>query len=148
MSRDSILVMLLAAQFLAPFLLAFLFSRRSNPPSNALLSKRNPDMAGKDISGKDRARKDMAPPQRGDWPLITEFAYRRDYCSRWVIAGVFGAVVLGRAGMHLSAIGVLLLCPLYGALRHLRCPGCDATTTLKGVTDGHHCQRCGQLLRL
>ena len=47
MSRDSILVMLLAAQFLAPFLLAFLFSRRSNPPSNALLSKRNPDMAGK-----------------------------------------------------------------------------------------------------
>jgi hypothetical protein len=144
MSRDSILVMLLAAQFFAPFLLALLFSRRSRTSP----AESSGHMAPKGVTGKDMAKKSMAPPQHGDWPLITEFAYRRDYFRRWVIAGAFGSVVLGLAGMYLSVIGVLFLCPLYGALMHLRCPGCDATTTVKGVTDGNYCRRCGQLLRL
>jgi tRNA(Ile2) C34 agmatinyltransferase TiaS len=63
------------------------------------------------------------------------------------LAAFFGAAVLAAAGMSLSALGVFLLFPLYGALTHLRCPRCDTATTLKGVTDGHHCLHCGQRLR-
>lgn len=89
----------------------------------------------------------LARPAREDWPLITEFAYRRDYFRRWILAGILGAVILAFAGLQLSAVGVLLLFPLYGALRHLRCPACGTVSTLKGLTDGHHCLSCGQRLR-
>ncbi len=93
-------------------------------------------------------KKKLPAPRRDDWLLITEFAYRFDYFRRWILASVFGAVVLAFAGMYLSAAGVFLLLPLYGAMAHLRCPACDTATTLKGVTDGHNCLSCGQRLRL
>lgn len=98
-------------------------------------------------SAPDAGRK-LATPRRADWPFITEFAYRCDYFRRWLLAAVFGAFVLGFAGLFLSAVGVFLLFPLYGALTHLRCPSCNAATTAKGVTDGHHCLSCGQRLRI
>ena len=87
------------------------------------------------------------PPGNDDWPLITEFTYRCDRFKRWVLAAGFGACVLALAGMPLSAVGTLLLLPLYGALIHLHCCRCDAIASLKGVTDGHSCRRCGQRLR-
>ncbi len=87
-----------------------------------------------------------APPRHGDWSLITAFARRRDLFKRWLLAAVFGATVLAMGGYVLTAVGVLLLFPLYGALKHLRCPGCDGVTSLKGVADGHHCRYCGQRL--
>ncbi|MDP7546789.1 MAG: hypothetical protein QGF20_05800 [Alphaproteobacteria bacterium] len=93
-------------------------------------------------------KKKLATPRRDDWPMITEFAYRCDYFRRWVLAGVFGAVTLALGGLYLSAMGVFVLLPLYGALAHLRCPACGTATTLKGVTDGHTCLSCGQRLRL
>jgi len=93
-------------------------------------------------------KKKLPAPRRDDWPLITEFAYQCDSFRRWNLAGFFGAIVLGFAGFSLTAMGVFVLFPLYGALTCLRCPACDGTTTLKGVTDGHNCLSCGQRLRL
>jgi hypothetical protein len=90
----------------------------------------------------------LAAPRRDDWPMITEFTYRRDYFRRWVRAAAFGATVLAFAGLYLSAMGVFVLLPLFGALVHLRCPACGAATTLKGVTDGYNCLSCGQRLQL
>ncbi|MDA1100228.1 MAG: hypothetical protein O2967_14720 [Proteobacteria bacterium] len=95
-----------------------------------------------------KPKKILAPPRRDDWPMITKFAYRCDYFRRWILAGVFGAAVLSLAGFHLTAMGVVVLLPLYGALAHLRCPACDTATTLKGLTDGYNCLSCGQRLRL
>ena len=92
-------------------------------------------------------RKNSVAPRRVDWPLITEFANRRDYFRRWILAAVMGTAILATAGLYLSAIAIFLLFPLYGALAYLRCPGCDTSTTLLGITDGRHCLRCGQRLR-
>lgn len=93
-------------------------------------------------------KKKLAKPRHDDWPLITEFTYRCYYFQRWILAGVLGAVILAFVGLYLSALGAFLLLTLYGALRYLRCPACDAATTLKGVTDGYTCRSCGQRLRL
>lgn len=79
--------------------------------------------------------------------MITEYAYRRDYFRRWVLAAIFAAGVLCAAGLILTAIAVFLALPVQAALIHLRCPGCDMPTTMQGVTDGHNCLGCGQRLR-
>ena len=141
MSRDGILILLVVGQFLAPFVLALLLSRGPDQP---VTEDKRSNKRGKPPP---RSERNPATPGHDDWPLITEFTYRRDRFKRWVLAAGFGAPVLALAGLPLSAIGVLLLCPLYGALMHLRCPGCETATSLKGVTDGHNCLRCGQRLR-
>ena len=91
--------------------------------------------------------KDPETPRRAEWPLITEFAYRRDYFRRWILAALSGSAVLFAAGLYLTAIAVFLAMPLQAALVHLRCPGCDMPTTLQGVTDGRNCLGCGRRLR-
>jgi len=139
MSRDGTLILLLAAQFLAPFVLALLLGRG---PDQAVTEDKRSNNRRKSPPGNEA---ELASPGHDDWPLITEFTYRRDRFKR--LAAGFGASVLALAGMPLSAIGVLFLCPLYGALTHLRCPRCETVTSLKGVTDGHSCRRCGQRLR-
>ena len=58
----------------------------------------------------------------------------------------FAAAVLFVAGLYLPAIAVVLLLPLQAALIHLRCPSCDATTSMRGVTNGRDCLQCGQRL--
>ncbi len=141
MSRDGTLILLLVAQFLAPFVLVLLLGRRSDQPMAKNRHHDRPPGRGPGIV------RNPAAPHPDDWPMITEFTYRRDTFKRWVLAAVFSTAVLALAGFYLTAIGVILLFPLYGALAHLRCPRCDSATTLKGVTDGHHCLRCGQRLR-
>lgn len=141
MSRDGTLILLLVAQFMAPFVLALLLGRRPDQP---MAKNKHPDRR----TGKGPGiRPKPASPHPDEWPMITEFTYRRDTFKRWILAAAFGAVVLTLGGFYLTAIGVILLFPLYGALAHLRCPGCNTVTSLKGVTDGHHCRRCGQRLR-
>ena len=88
----------------------------------------------------------MNTPRRAEWPLITEFAYRRGHFRRWVLASIVAAAVLAASSLYLSAVAVFALMPLQAALIHLRCPGCDAVTTLTGVTDGHNCRNCRQRL--
>ena len=95
---------------------------------------------------RSRDAKHADTPRRGEWPLITEFGYRRDYFRRWILASVFGAAVFAVAGLTLTAIAVLLAGPVQAALIHLRCPGCDEATTLQGVTDGRNCLSCGARL--
>ena len=86
-------------------------------------------------------------PRQAEWLLISEFTYRHDYFRRWVLVTVFGGALLAIAGLYLTAIAVFLgLLPLQAALIHLRCPGCDTATTLRGVTGGRHCLTCRQRL--
>ena len=85
-------------------------------------------------------------PRRAEWPLITEFTYRREHFRRWVLASIVAAAVLAASSFYISAVAVFTLMPLQAALIHLRCPGCDAVTTLTGVTDGRNCRSCGQRL--
>ena len=132
MSKESTLLLIYLAPAVAPFLLAFLLSRR-------------PDQTMREES-KSRSAKNPDAPRRADWPMITEFAYRRDYFRRWILASIFAAAVLFVAGLYLTAIAVVLLLPLQAALIHLRCPSCDATTSMRGVTNVRDCLQCGQRL--
>jgi hypothetical protein len=135
MSRDGTLLLLFLAQILAPFMLALMFGYgRRRPP------------AGQGARGVAETPASTTPPP-GQWPVIAEFARRRDRFKRWLLGTLFASLALVLVGLPLTAGGVLLLLPLYGALLHLRCPVCDTSTTLKGVSDGRHCHRCHQRLR-
>ncbi len=141
MSKDATLLLIYLAPAIAPFILALLLSRR--------LDRTGMDSGLEAEMDKSRPHsgKSLDTPRRSEWPLITEFAYRRDHFRRWVLASLFATAVLFVADLYLTAIAVLLLMPLQAALVHLRCPGCDSVTTLQGVTDGRNCLSCGQRLR-
>ncbi len=132
MSKDSALLLIFLAPAIAPFVLALLLNRG---PDRAMTEKSRP-----------QSTKNPDAPRRSEWPLITAFSYRRDYFRRWILASMAAAAVLFAAGLTLTAIAVLFFMPLQAALIHLRCPSCDAVTTLRGVTDGRHCLSCRQRL--
>jgi hypothetical protein len=132
MSKDSALLLIFLAPAIAPFELALLLG---GGPDRAMTEKSKPHSA-----------KTPDTPRRSEWPLITEFTYRRDYFRRWILASLLAAAVLFAVGLTFTAIAVLFLLPLQAALIHLRCPGCDTVTTLRGVTDGRRCLNCDKRL--
>jgi len=136
MSRDTAILLLFGALFVTPFALAV---------GAAVLSRLLRTWSPSGAQGRRAARRPS--PSRDDWPVISEFARRRDHFTKVVAGAVLAGVFCAIAGLPLTAIGLFVLMPIYVALRHLRCPRCDTSTTLKGVTDGTCCLRCGQRLR-
>ena len=137
MPRDSTLLLIFLAPAIAQFVLAFLLDRR---PDQAMVVK------SRQISDQRKSDRGQNTPRQAEWLLILEFAYRPDYFRRWVLVTVFGGALLAIAGLYLTAIAVFLGLPLQAALIHLRCPGCDTATTLRGVNGGRHCLACRQRL--
>jgi len=136
MSKDTAILLLFGALFLTPFALAV-----GAAVMTRLLRHGGPGSAVARRSGGRPA------PGQADWPAIGEYARRRDRFTRAVAGSVFASIFFALAGLPLTAIGLLVLVPLYAALCHLRCPQCDTATTLTGVTDGTRCLRCRQRLR-
>ncbi len=86
-------------------------------------------------------------PVKADWPAITEFARRRDRFNKFILAAAFAGFCLWGLGLPLTGSAIFLLLPLYGAILHLRCPACESSTTLRGVSDGKYCLRCRNRIR-
>ena len=61
----------------------------------------------------------------------------------WAMA----AIALFGLGLPLTALALATLVPFAALIEHLRCPACDTTATLRGVTDGSLCRRCGARLK-
>jgi hypothetical protein len=139
MSRDAIIPLIFATMFLTPLALGLVSTIVSRIWHRWHGTNATPVVPGNAW----RANR----PNKADWPSITEFARRRDRFNRMLLATAFGFFLLLFLDLPLTAFAVLVLVPLYGALLHLRCPVCDTTTTLRGVTDGKYCLRCQNRVR-
>ena len=132
MTRDAVLWLLFALVFMTPLALSV------GASVLARLSRRLFAMP---------SRRRHSPPHRRDWPIITEFARRRDRFAKRTGLGLICAGLAFAFGLPLTGIALGLLAPLYCALVYLRCPVCDTSSTLFGVSDGQRCYRCRRRLR-
>jgi peptidoglycan/LPS O-acetylase OafA/YrhL len=99
------------------------------------------------------------PPVRRHWrrrtpTTLEELKWMAEYQRRsgrylkWSWSGwAMAALALFGLGLPLTALALATLVPFAALIEHLRCPACDTTATLRGVTDGSLCRRCGARLK-
>jgi len=89
------------------------------------------------------------PTTREELRCMAEYQrrVRRVWLRCW--AGWLGGLAaLSVFELPLTGMALGALMPLLAVLEHLRCPACDSTPTLRGLTDGRHCLRCGTKLKV
>jgi len=72
--------------------------------------------------------------------------WRRALTRSW-IAWFAALILLLLFQLPLTAATLALGMPFLALVEHLRCPACDSTATLRGLTEGSHCRRCGVKLK-
>ena len=89
------------------------------------------------------------PTTREELRCMAEFQRRwRRVLGQFWAGGLGGAFVFVALDLPLTGLALATLVPLLAVVEHLRCPACDSTTTLRGLTDGRHCLRCGTKLKV
>lgn len=98
-------------------------------------------------------------PARRQWrrrqpTTLEELMCMAEYQRRWRrtmtwswIGWLAALVVLFGFALPLTAGALALGVPFLAMMEHLRCPACESTATLRGLTDGPHCRRCGVKLK-
>lgn len=81
-----------------------------------------------------------------DAGLFAEFHVRRRRFHLWCWSGVLGAAGALALGWPFTAAACGVLVPLAATALHLRCPGCDATPSVRGLLERGCCRRCGAYL--
>jgi hypothetical protein len=139
MSKDALLFVVFGVFFIAPMMVAMAVGwvhkqwyLRNGVPADRL-----------------RRWRKRPPTTREELRCMAEYQrrLRRVWLRCWAgwLGGLSALLVLG---LPLTGIALITLMPLLAVLEHLRCPACDSTPTLGGLTDGRHCLRCGTKLRV
>ncbi len=138
MPKDFLLLLIFGGFFLAPVALAlalgwFAHLRQlrstTSPPQQRQLRRR-------------------APTTLEELMCMAEFQRRWRRTMNWTWAGwLAAAIAIFALGLPMTAFALATLLPFSALIEHLRCPSCDSTATLRGLTDGRLCRRCGARLK-
>ena len=85
-------------------------------------------------------------PSQPETSVAPAFRVRRRRFRLWLWSGLAGGAAALALRWPLTALACGLLAPVAGALLHLRCPACDSTPMLRGLTRAGRCRRCGAYL--
>ncbi len=111
------------------------------------------------LTRRSRRRQRIRP--RGPWPrprsrpstlwdlqCMAEFQRRWRRLAKWAWGSwALAALALFALGLPMTAVALATLVPLSASFEHLRCPACETTATLRGLTDGRACLKCGTRLK-
>ncbi|MDP6705077.1 MAG: hypothetical protein QF893_01940 [Alphaproteobacteria bacterium] len=136
MSQNALLVLVFGGLFVAPMLVATALAwaarqrqLRQPAPVRRQWQRRTPTTLAE--------LKAMAEYQR------RSRRYRKWSWGGWMAA----AIALFGLGLPLTAVALATLVPFSALIEHLRCPACDTTATLRGITAAGLCRRCGARLK-
>lgn len=138
MTKDLLLWLVFGGFFVAPVLMAVAFGWLARQ-----WQLRQPAPARRQWRGRRRP-----PTTLEELICMAEFQRRcrRLWAANWA-AWLAALVALFAFGLPLTAAALALGLPFLAVFEHLRCPACDSTVTLHGLTEGPACRRCGTKLK-